>query len=111
MSGYHSINVEGLKRFMPPESENLRGYVNDDGMQILLSVDHGRRHMSISTADRIPTWDEIKHAREQFLPLGKHFVLALPPSQHYVNRHPYTMHLWECLPERESDLIWTFEQG
>jgi len=61
--------------------------------------------------NRIPTWPEIKDAREQFLPIGKHFVLALPPPQCYVNTHPYTMHLWECLKDREKDLIWTFEQG
>lgn len=111
MTTYHPINVDHIKKILPEESENLVGYASNNGVQILISVDHGRYHMSISTATRLPTWHEIKDAREMFLPIEKHFVLALPPPQYYINKHPYTMHLWECLPEREKDLIWTFEQG
>ncbi len=106
---YKPIDVSHLEPYMPDESVNLKGYVVGK-VRVLISTDHGRLHMSISCADRIPKWDEIKDAREKLLPMGKHFVMALPPPQFYVNTNRFTMHLWECLPNREKDLIWTFEQ-
>jgi hypothetical protein len=111
MSKYKSINVDHIKKHVPPEVEDFQGFMTDKGIQIFRSIDHGRYHMSISRQDRYPTWDEIKDARENLLPLGKHFVMALPPPQHYINTYSNCFHLWECLPDREKDLIWTFEQG
>lgn len=111
MSKWQSIGFpRSVIAQMPDESHSFKGFKKGP-LRVLISVDHGRHHMSISCADRNPTWEEIKEARYELLPLGKHFVMALPPPQHYVNQHPFTFHLWECLPEREKDLIWTIEQG
>ena len=111
MSKWRKIDVSQMLPLVPDEVKDFKGYVSKNGLKVLVSNDHGRWHMSISRDDRIPNWHEIKSARERFLPIGKHFVMALPPPQHYVNVHPFTLHPWECLPEREKDLIWTFEQG
>jgi hypothetical protein len=61
---------------MPDESHSLKGF-KKGALRALISVDHGRHHMSISCANRNPTWEEIKEARYELLPLGKHFVMAL----------------------------------
>jgi len=79
-------------------------------LSLILSTDNGRLHMSIAHQDRYPTWDEIKEAREFFLPLSKHFAMGFPRPDAYVNTHENCFHLWELLPERDEDLIWTFEQ-
>lgn len=54
-----------------------------------------RWHLSISCADRYPTWEEIKDARYSLLPLGLTFAQILPPMNEFVNIHPNCFHLWE----------------
>ena len=52
-------------------------------------------HLSISNASRLPTWDEVKAARYEFLPKDKTFAMLLPPDEEYVNVHEYCFHLYE----------------
>ena len=69
--------------------------------KVLVSVDAGLWHLSISHRERYPTWDEIKEAREEFLPMDKTFAMFFPPSKEYVNIHPNCFHLWETEGEHE----------
>lgn len=52
-------------------------------------------HMSISTPDRLPTWDEVAYARYQLIPQEAYMVLPLPPDREYINVHEYTFQLRE----------------
>ena len=54
-------------------------------------------HLSISCADRYPTWDEISDARDALLP-DDAFGMVLPRRDDYVNAHDYCFHLHR-LPE------------
>ena len=67
-----------------------RGKVN-----VLVAREEGRWHLSISTHNRYPTWDEIADARYDLLPDAIEVAMLLPPKAHYVNLHPYVFHLWE----------------
>lgn len=58
-------------------------------------LDKWRYHLSISCADRYPTWEEIKDARYSLLPHGLTFAQILPPPKDWVNIHPNCFHLWE----------------
>lgn len=58
-------------------------------------------HLSISCADRYPTWDEIAEARYALLPKYRDFVMHLPPPAEYVNIQEFTFHLFEH-PERQN---------
>lgn len=76
--------------------------VSDGHLTVLLSVEDGAVHMSIShrTNDtlqpgRYPTWDEIVEARYRFCPANVHMVMVLPPREEYVNIHATTFHLWQ----------------
>ncbi len=60
----------------------------------------GRYHLSISCADREPTWQEIKDARYSLL-RGRWMAQLLPPPDKYTNVHPYTFHLYEIDPPPE----------
>lgn len=64
-------------------------------LRVLVSTDAGYLHLSISHKERYPTWDEIKSAREEFLPMDKTFAIYFPPSDEYVNIHPNCFHLYE----------------
>jgi hypothetical protein len=75
---------------------------------VFVSVDDDRYHLSIAHPSRYPTWDEIKEARENLLPIGKWFSMLLPPPQHYVNFHRNCFHLWEL---RDKELIGICSEG
>lgn len=54
-------------------------------------------HMSISTNDRYPTWDEIAKARYELLPKNITVVMILPPPEEYINIHNFCFQLHEEL--------------
>lgn len=85
-------------------------YETDTGCRILLSPPFNRAgigwHLSISHQERYPTWDEIKEARNQLLPMDKTFAMIFPPQEEYVNLHQNTFHLWQVVGKyREIDLL------
>ena len=61
-----------------------------------------RLHVSFSHPDRLPDWETIKQIKDAFYGDEVEAVVVLPKRKHYVNRHPYTHHLWES-PEAWSD--------
>jgi hypothetical protein len=54
-----------------------------------------RWHLSISCANRYPTWDEIHDARYALIPDNVTMAMILPPKAEYVNLHPNCFHLHE----------------
>jgi len=51
-------------------------------------------HVSVSLADRCPTWAEMDRAKKLFwLPEETVMQLHVPEREH-INVHPYTLHLW-----------------
>lgn len=52
-------------------------------------------HLSISTPNRNPTWEEIKQARYDLLPHDVTMALILPPTAEYVNIHEFCFHLYQ----------------
>ena len=73
-------------------------------MQVILSIDLGRYHLSVSHKHRYPTWDEVKRMRKKYLPADKFFAMIFPPTKHYVNCHPYCFHLWEVIDDMKCEL-------
>ena len=78
------------------ENNVLKGGVYQDGdLRVVVSIDAGYWHMSISHPSRYPTWDEIKEARYKYTPNEVTMAMLLPPKEEYVNVHPNCFHLWE----------------
>lgn len=51
-------------------------------------------HVSISTANRCPTWDEMEQIKRLFFEDHETAMqLHVPPADH-INNHPYCLHLW-----------------
>lgn len=51
-------------------------------------------HVSVSTAVRCPTWEEMCFIKGLFWD-GEDVVMQLHPREsEYVNQHPYCLHLW-----------------
>lgn len=63
---------------------------DEPGIGWHLSISHRRPNGDLV---RYPTWDEIAHARDTFLPAELGFVMHLPPAGEYVALHDTTFHL------------------
>lgn len=69
-----------------------------DGLRVIAGreehdVQGGVLHVSVSLPDRLPSWEQLKDAKEAFMgDVWAYQVLA--PAKHYLNMHPYVLHLW-----------------
>jgi hypothetical protein len=52
-------------------------------------------HVSVSTQERCPTWDEMHLVKRLFWEDSETVMQLHPPQTNYVNRHPYCLHLWK----------------
>ena len=52
-------------------------------------------HVSVSYANRVPTWDEMCRVKDMFWSEEECVVQYHPPKSEYVNMHPYCLHLWK----------------
>ena len=57
--------------------------------------DTGAYHMSVSTPNRYPTWDEIVKLRYALIPDNLTMAMMLPPKSEYINVHEYCFQLHE----------------
>lgn len=65
------------------------------GCRVIVSIDAGLWHMSISHPSRLPTYDELKNARYKYLPDEIMAAQIFPPQAEFVNLHPYCLHVWQ----------------
>jgi hypothetical protein len=62
---------------------------------VIVSIDNGLWHLSISTRDALPSYKEVKAARYRFVPNDLYMAEIFPPEDEFVNVHPYCRHLWQ----------------
>lgn len=55
----------------------------------------GWEHVSVSLADRAPTWREMCIVKDMFWGPEETVVQFHPKDSEYVNKHPYCLHLWK----------------
>lgn len=59
-------------------------------------------HVSISMADRCPTWEEMCYIKDLFWEPEETVVQYHPPKSEYVNMAKYCLHLWHFKGEMPS---------
>jgi len=69
-----------------PKSHILFTVVASDGI--------GWEHVSVSTKERCPTWNEMCFIKATFWGPEDCVVQFHPPQAQYVNNHKYALHLW-----------------
>lgn len=72
--------------------------------RIIVSEEPSGWHLSISCANRDPTWQEIATARYRLLGAVREMAMFLPPLDDYVNMHQHTFHLYEH-PQRAGLIL------
>lgn len=97
------MNIEGWQKSPTALPLDFPGLIFSAAYQqgplrvLFTTEDHGGqivRHVSVSCADRYPTWDEIKKVRYDFFSDKHEAIMVFPPKSEYVNVHPNTFHLW-----------------
>lgn len=96
VSGYHAMygNLDDMKGsnfgvFRIPAALR-RSYE----LRIIASEGEGWEHVSVSTAVRCPTWDEMCYVKNLFWDDEDCVVQYHPPKADYINNHPHCLHLW-----------------
>lgn len=104
-----------LPQVLPPKwrQEQTGMYMSMAGQKIIVSGSResdGNRwvHMSTGFSDRLPSWDELKQAKELIFGDERWAVQVLPVKSKYVNIAPYVLHLFHCV---DNDVLPDFTGG
>lgn len=87
------------------KADSMYGYFvipnNGEPLRVISSGDKGDdpsntwEHVSVSLANRCPTWDEMSLVKDLFLDGFETVIQFHPTKVAYVNVHPYCLHLWK----------------
>jgi hypothetical protein len=74
-------------------------YRNRNGLRVIVTTadfPDGREwmHISLSRVDRLPNYDDLKHAKETFAGNHRYAYQVFPPADKHVNLHEFCLHLW-----------------
>jgi len=77
-------------------------YIHPNGLRVICTqekLDDGNtwEHISVSRADRLPTWEEIVFVKEEFMGTDVEAIQAIPARKDYVNVHQFCLHIWRNL--------------
>lgn len=77
-------------------------FQSKDGLRVVVSCDDeldGKfwLHVSVSRADRLPSWGDLTEVKDAFIGRDKLAVQVLPRKADYVNCHEFCLHLFHCL--------------
>lgn len=104
---WHRVQPPDLMRDAYPGNRAWQRDVHDGHLTVFVGREptDGQNlwHLSIShrtsgarpQPGRYPTWDEIRDARQRFIPDEVTVAMLLPPEAEYVNVHATTFHLWQ----------------
>lgn len=71
---------------------------------VIVTIDQGLWHLSISHPTRDLTYDEIKKARYRFVPDNVTMAMIFPPKDQFLNYHEHCFQLWEIAGEESDEL-------
>jgi hypothetical protein len=63
-------------------------------LRVVASAGGGWDHVSVSLANRTPTWAELEYVRKLLFKPDEVVVQYHVPAEDHVNIHPYCLHLW-----------------
>ena len=78
-------------------------------LTIIASNSEGWDHVSVSLANRCPTWEEMCFVKDLFFWPGEWVLQYHPAKGDYVNCHPFVLHLWrpqdQAIPRPPVELV------
>lgn len=67
---------------------------NEIDLRIIASGGGGWDHVSVSTENRCPTWEEMELIAKLFFNDDEVAMQLHVPKTDHINNHPYTLHWW-----------------
>jgi hypothetical protein len=64
---------------------------------VIVATGAGWEHISVSTPDRCPTWDEMQFIKRRFWPEDVVVMQLHVAERDHINMHPHCLHLWRPL--------------
>ncbi|HET9948786.1 MAG TPA: hypothetical protein VFQ22_07680 [Longimicrobiales bacterium] len=80
------------------------------GLRVIESVlpygDEGQlwHHVSVSRASRLPSWNDLKQVRADFIGETRECYQVFPARERWVNDAPHVLHLW-CSVDRPGGVL------
>lgn len=66
---------------------------------VIASNGDGWEHVSVSTTERCPRWNEMQAIKELFFHDHEAVMQLHPPKSDYINNHPHCLHLWRPIDQ------------
>lgn len=76
---------------------NVGGYANCwqfANLRVIADQQEGWQHVSVSCADRCPTWVEMEFVKRCFFYTNECAMQLHVPEAEHINCHPYCLHIW-----------------
>jgi hypothetical protein len=102
----NNLNKLDMYRIMTDEVYRMYGGFGDDTygafmilfnktvLRIIASSDDNWDHVSVSTANRVPTWEEMEYIKRLFFRSDEVAMQLHMPIVSHINIHDYCLHLW-----------------
>jgi len=74
-------------------------------LRIIASDGGGWDHVSVSLADRCPTWAEMCEVKDLFFRDDEVVIQLHPAKANHINMHPFCLHLWRPQSQEERDAL------
>lgn len=95
-----NYRVEQLTRLSGPVGTNSGAFL-DGQLRIICGTGGGWEHVSVSRADRTPTWEEMDRVKRRFW-RDDEVVMQLHVTQGKINIHDHCLHMWR--PQNDSEM-------
>ena len=96
MKPFSDARLAKMRKFHPSLGwgDDEGGFFRMNNITIIASRGEGWDHVSVSLADRCPTWEEMCRVKNAFFYPSECVIQYHPAIEEYVNYHPFCLHLW-----------------
>lgn len=82
---------------IPGDAQNGMARYHPKKLRIVWSNQLGWEHVSVSRLTKVPSWEDMCFAKQQFWSDDINVMQLHPAKNNYVNVHPNCLHLWRPL--------------
>ena len=97
-SDWTQVDLNGWKFWFLNLATGLRAMLSLDTCEDDRGNDSRWLHLSVSLPNRIPTWLELKKAKDAFIGRDHEAIQVLPKDRDFVNCCENCLHLWSPEP-------------
>ena len=79
--------------------------INNIGLRVIIDIQERNNeswlHVSFSRNHKLPSYQEIKQVKTDFIGKDNVAIMIFPAQVDYVNLHEFCLHLWHCITNKE----------